>query len=403
MVVLAFALAGIIVVLGFIGRYLFKKTGIPDVLVLIILGILLGPVFHVIDPGILAPISQVFVVLALIIILFDGGLNLSLSKVIKGSPRATILVTLAVSISVFLTTIFSYLVFHLNFLTSFLLGIVTAGTSSAVVIPLLNRSNVSEQIKAILSLESAFTDAIVVAIGLAVLQFMTTAQAEVYTVAHGIAAAFSIGIVLGLILGIIWLRVLKHIRGEGYDDILTLGIVFLFYALTESLGGNGAIFALSFGLVLGNGIYIARMIRMKTHIQADGIMKKFHAQISFLIMTFFFVYLGLIFSIDNLTAFLYSIILSLILLFGRYGSIYVISIGEQFLRKNMEIMTVMLPRGLAAAVLAELVVASGIPNANVFSQAVITIILSTVVIASVGTSFIKTKMDNMTKASNEKK
>ena len=392
MIFLAFGLAGIIIFIGFIGHYLFRITGIPDILILMIVGILLGPVFGVIDAEMLSPISHVFIVLALIIILFDGGLNMSMQKVIKETPRAMILTLLGVTLSIFLTTIFTYFVLQWNFLTSLLLGIVLAGVSSSVVIPLINRINVPDAIKTMLTLESAFTDAIVIVLGLALLQFMTTAQSEIYTVAHDVAGAFSIAIVVGIIMGIIWLKVLKYIRGEKYDDILTLSIVFLCYAVTEGLGGNGAIFALFFGLVLGNGIYFSRLVKMKQSIQADGIMKKFHGEISFLITTFFFVYLGLILIVRNYIVFLFSVTLTLILFFGRYLATNIISWGKPFLKKSMNVMTIMLPRGLSAAVMAELIVLSGIPNAEVFPQVVIVVIISTVVIAGVGTSILKRKL-----------
>lgn len=402
MVVLAFGLAGLIVVIGFIGRYLFKKTGVPDILILIIVGILYGPVFGVIDAAILAPISHVFVVLALIIILFDGGLNMSIHKVIKETPGAMLLTILGVTLSIFLTTIFTYFVLHWNFLTSLLLGIVLSGVSSSVVIPLINRIDVEEGIKTMLSLESAFTDAIVVVLGLALLQFMTTAQSEIYTMAHDVVGAFSIAIVMGILMGIIWLKVLKYIRGEKYDDILTLAIVLLFYAVTESLGGNGAIFALFFGLVLGNGIYFSKLVKMKQFVQADGIMKKFHGEMSFLISTFFFVYLGLVLAISNYFVFLFSVILSLILLFGRYVATNIISWEKPFLKKSMNVITMMLPRGLSAAVMAELIVLSGIPNADVFPQVVIVVIISTVVIAGIGTSILKRKTEKPIKKELEK-
>jgi len=402
MVVLAFGLAGLIVVIGFIGRYLFKKTGIPDILILIIVGILYGPVFGVIDATILAPISHVFVVLALIIILFDGGLNMSIHKVIKETPGAMLLTILGVTLSIFLTTIFTYFFLHWNFFTSLLLGIVLSGVSSSVVIPLINRIDIPEGIKTMLSLESAFTDAIVVVLGIALLQFMTTAQSELYTVAHDVMGAFSIAIVMGIVIGLIWLKILKYIRGEKYDDILTLAIVLLFYAVTEGLGGNGAMFALFFGLVLGNGIYFSRLVKMKQFVQADGIMKKFHGEMSFLISTFFFVYLGLVLVISNYIIFLFSVILTLILLFGRYLATNIISWSKPFLKKSMNVMTMMLPRGLSAAVMAELIVLSGIPNADVFPQVVIIVIISTVVIAGIGASILKRKTEKPTKKELEK-
>jgi cell volume regulation protein A len=314
-----------------------------------------------------------------------------MQKVIKETPRAMILTILGVTLSIFLSTIFAYSVLGWDFLTSLLLGIVLSGVSSSVVIPLINKIEVSDAIKTMLTLESAFTDAIVVVLGLALLQFMTTAQGEIYTVARDVMGAFSIAIVMGIFVGIIWLKVLKYIRGEKYDDILTLAIVFLFYAVTEGLGGNGAIFALFFGLVLGNGIYFSRLVKMKQSIQADGIMKKFHSEISFLISTFFFVYLGLILLIESYIIFLFSVILSLIFLFGRYLATYIISWERPLLKKSMNVITIMLPRGLSAAVMSELIVLSGIPNAGLFPQIVIVVIISTVVIAGIGTSLLKRK------------
>jgi len=399
MVILAFALAGAIIFLGFIGYYLFKKKGIPDILILIIVGILIGPVFKIIDPVILAPISTVFIILALIITLFDGGLNLDIYKVIKQSPRAMILAIFEITMSVVLITVFTFFVLKLDFLVSLLLGITLAGACSSVVIPLLNRTHVSEEIKTLLTLESAFTDTIVIVLGLTLIQFLTTAQTEISTVAQGIASAFSIGIVSGILVGIVWLKALKYI--EEYDEILTLAIVLLFYSITESLGGNGAIFTLFFGLVLGNGLYISKIMKIGEIPEENGIMKKFHSEISFMIMTFFFVYIGLMVVVEKYVAFFYGIILSFVVLLGRYVSTYITSIGEPFLKKNIDVMRVLIPRALTPAVLSQLIVISGIPNTELFSQIVIGVIITTVVISVVGTSIIERNLKKRSRTEKE--
>jgi len=80
MVVVAFTLTGVIITLGFVGNYLFKRTGIPDNLILILFGFLLGPVFKAIDPSSLAIIVPYLSTLSLLIILFDGGMSLKLYK-----------------------------------------------------------------------------------------------------------------------------------------------------------------------------------------------------------------------------------------------------------------------------------------------------------------------------------
>jgi cell volume regulation protein A len=395
--ILSFLLAGVILILGFLGDFLFKRTSIPDILILIILGFLIGPVFKLINPADLTPATQFFASLALLIILFDSGLNLNLFKTLKNSPRAMLLAFIGIVISMGLTTLFTHFILNWDFFEGLILGAIVGGTSSAIVIPIVARmKNIEGKISTILSLESVFTDALVVVIGLTLIQFLAHSSGgnALSMIPTGIATQFSIAIVIGAVLGVVWLRILKIIRNSLYDDILTLAIVLLFYSIVESLNGNGAIFALTFGLVLGNGYIISKMFKMKSTIEASKIMKKFHAQISFLIRTFFFVYLGLIISFNNYILILYGVVIAAILLAGRYASVLITSVGNEVLKKNKKILTFMIPRGLAAAVMAQIVVSSNVPHGNMFSDLVITIIVTTVLIASISSFFINRNYKN---------
>ena len=394
MFVLAFLLAGIILCLGFLGDYLFRRTNIPDVLILIFLGFLIGPIFKIIDPAVLAPITQLFASLALLIILFDSGLHLNLFKTLQDSPIAVLLAFLGEFISMILIALFTMFMFNWDLTNGLLLGAIIGGTSSAIVIPLVSRMEINGKISRILSLESVFTDAIVVVVGITLLQLVTATQTEneLSMIASGIASQFSVGIVVGIILGIIWLRILRAIKGSLYDDVLTLGILLLFYSIVESLKGSGAIFALTFGLVLTNGRLIYKMLRMKKPAEASKIMKKFHSQISFLIRTFFFVYLGLIISFQNIYLIFYGVILTLILLFGRFITVLIASIKNPLLKENRKILTIIFPRGLAAAILAQMIVSSNAPNAILYPDLVITVIIGSVLISSIGSSLIKSNL-----------
>jgi cell volume regulation protein A len=392
-VILSFALAGIVLILGFIGNYLFKKTSIPDILILIFLGFLIGPAFKIINPSIISPISELFASLALVIILFDGGLNLNLKKVLQDSPRASLLAFLGVIVSMSFVSLFTHFIFGWSLLTGLLLGAIIGGTSSSIVIPLISRISIEDKVSTILSLESAFTDAIVVVLSLTILQLMISPEtAGLNIVVGSIAGAFSIAIVIGLISGIVWLKILRIIRKETYDDILTLAVVLLIYSITEALGGNGAIFALIFGLVLGNGIRISRALGFKKGIEASKVMRKFESQISFFVRTFFFVYLGLIFMVNNYIAVIYSLVLTVLLIMGRYLSVVVASIKDKILFSNKNLMTTVMPRGLAAAVLAQIIISSKISGTEIFPDIIILIIVFSVVISTVSVSLIGRKM-----------
>jgi cell volume regulation protein A len=395
-VILSFALAGIILILGFIGNYLFKRTSIPDILILVFIGFLIGPITGIVDYNVLSPISEIFASLALVIILFDGGLNLELKKVLKDSPKATVLTFVGFFASMGFITIFTFFTLKWDFLSSLLLGAILGGISSSVVIPLISRINISEKVSTILSLESAFTDALVVVFGLTILQFLTGPfTGGAYDAAGKIAGAFSIAVVIGLVFGVVWLKVLRSIKKEIYDDILTLAVVLLFYSITEILGGNGAIFALTFGLVLGNGIRIFRVLGIKERIEASKVMKKFHSQISFFIRTFFFVFIGLIFAVNNYLAILYGVVLTILIFSSRYIAVTVVSFKDKILGDNKMLMSVVMGRGLAAAVLAEVVRVSNIPGSEVFSDIIIVVIIASVAISTIGISVIGRKMQRV--------
>lgn len=386
-----FILVSIIVIIGFLGGYLFRKTGIPDIIILISLGALVGPVLNLVDRSALISVAPIFAALAITVILFDGGLNLNLYAVLKESPRAIVLAFLGFLLSMIATSIFTYFVLGWDILHGLLLGSIIGGTSSAIVIPLMNRVNVSQKASALLSLESTFTDAICIVFAIAFLQFFTTSPTEngFNIIVRGIASGFSIGIFIGFISGIVWLKVLSSFVDEPYEDILTLCIALLLFGLSEGAGGNGAITALTFGLVLGNGVKISEALYISRPIEASRIMKRFHSEISFIIRTFFFTYMGAILLFYESRLILIGVALSFIFLLVRYGAVRLSTIKEPILEIDRGLMIVMLPRGLAAAVLSQLIVASGINNAGLFQDIVLTVIVSTVLICTLGIYLIK--------------
>ncbi|MCP8323611.1 MAG: cation:proton antiporter [Candidatus Methylarchaceae archaeon HK02M2] len=391
---LAFIIASTIVIIGFLGNYFFKRTGIPDVIILILIGFLVGPVLNLIDRSGFEGVAPIFTPLAIAVILFDGGLNLNLYGVLKESPRAIVLASLSILTSIIATSIFTVLVFEWELMHGLLLGAIIGGSSSAIVIPLAFRINVSQKVSTLLSLESTFTDAICIVVAIAILQLMTfPSQTEdgFNLIIRGIASGLSIGIVVGFIGGILWQRVLSSFTDEPYGDILTLALALLIYGFAEEIGGTGAISALVFGLVLGNEIKISETIHIGHRVETNKMMKRFHSEISFVIRTFFFTYMGIILLFNNLYLILVGVAISFLLLLIRYGAVLFTTIKAPILKIDRSVLTVMLPRGLAAAVLVELLVESGIENAILFREIVLTVIVSTVLICTVGIYFLKAR------------
>jgi len=316
-------------------------------------------------------------------------MNLNLYKVLEESPKAMVLGVVNVLLSMALTAAFTSVVLGWELLHGLLLGTIVGGTSSSIVLSLTKKMDVPERIDTLLSLESVFTDAIVIVLGITFLDLIVSAKSMVFSeAAKSIASAFSIGVVFGLICGVVWLKLLSTIRDQTYDDILTLSVTLFFYGLTEVVGGNGAIFALMFGLVLGNGAEIGGIFRMEGIVEIGSIMRKFMSQMSFFIRTYFFVYLGLILFIENSMTVLYSVALSLLLV-GRFIGVMFTTFRDPELSEYSSVLTSMMPRGLAAAIMAQLVASSGIAYSSMFPELIMIVIIVSVVISSVGATLLK--------------
>jgi cell volume regulation protein A len=376
---------GILLIVGFLADYLFRKTRFPDILILIALGYLIGPVFHIINPSDIAPASQIIASLALVVILFNGGLDLEFAKVLSSAPRALILVFAGIILSIASTAAFAHYVMGWELMNSFLLGAIVGGTSPSIVMPLISRIKIPEEVSAMLSLESAFNGALVIVVALVILEVIITGQTgnAALVVVEKITLQIFLGGLIGVIVGVVWLWVLTLLEGETYDDILTLALAFLLYFVVESMGGSGVIFVLTFGLMLGNGMQVAKFLGIKRTVIIHELMKKFHSQMSFLIKTFFFVYLGLMIAFTQNSLILAGVAISLVLLLIRYIAVLLTSIRSNVLLENKGLLTTMLPRGLSAAVVAEIVVASGIPDAAIYPDIIMVVIVTTVVIAAI--------------------
>jgi cell volume regulation protein A len=382
-------LFGTTVVIGYAGSAIFDRTKIPDIIWLILFGIIVGPLFSFVEREIFINISPFLAALALLIILFDAGLNLDFFKLLRNTPRSLLLSMANMAIAIPSVCLISIYLLGFDVLSGLLLGAMVGGTSSPVVIALINKLQIKEKVKTILMLESVLTDPLVIIISIALLNLIVPINQN-YSPLQGLLGAFSIGAMLGLITGLVWLFILDKIKDRPFDHMLTLAIVFLLYALVESSGGSGPISAFTFGIVLGNGKKFCEMLKFRKIFTVSRVMKAFQDEITFFIKSFFFVYLGLI-VVLNANFILYGVLISSVLIVARFVSVRLVSMKLSVENFEKNIMTMMGPRGLAAAVLAQLPLTYGLPNAEVFSNVVLIVIVVTVMYSTFMTWFFSRK------------
>lgn len=386
-------LTGLIILVGLAGELVFARTGIPSVLFLMGFGVLLGPVFHVAEPGIVITLAPYFGTLALLIILFDGGINLHIMKVLNETP-----VALLFSLTVFSFTVVSIMGFYVwwmqgTWLQGLLIGSILGGTAAAIIIPITSKmSSIRDQVKVLLSLDSAISEVFVVVIALALMGAISESGGA-GGIIREIFHAFWDAMMLAVLAGALWARLLTWLQGQALSYMLTMAAILVLYYVAELIGANGAITILLFGLVLSNMQYLVG--RLTKPIRAligyeldqakfvlDEFLKRINEELSFLVRTFFYVLLGLMLDFSELTA---SIVITSLGLFAIVVAVRWI-VTELLGRTTTSwtsgeriVIAAMFPRGVATAVMAFLPVARAIPGTDLFPIYALTVIVFGVV------------------------
>lgn len=373
--------AGVVIFLGVAGEAFFKKTGIPDVAFLMILGVIIGPVFGLIQPEAVIQVVPYFAALALIIIMFDGGLNLDIKQVVRTAHFSVTLAILGFILSVAMITFAAHFALGWLWLESILLGSIVGGSSSAIVFGLVRNIKISEETKSMLSFESALTDILATIIAFILFEAVLAGHFDLQTLEETLGRAVIVGLVLGFGVGIPWMYVSTKLGNAQHAYMLTLSVLFVLFFLANSFGESGALTALVFGLMTGNKRHLSKILRFKLpKIEMDD---PTHNQLTFLVRSFFFVFVGLMASFGQVEYLIFGVLITIAIYFGR---IFVgkITLTKKFSLLDKAVTNAMIPRGLAAAVLATYPITMGIPNAEAYPQLVFFIILSSAIITTVG-------------------
>ena len=378
--------AGVVIFLGIGGEVFFKRTGIPDIAFLMILGVIIGPVLGIVEPSTVTSVVPYFAALALIIIMFDGGLNLDLKSMAKIAHFSFILAIVGFVISVIIVAALAFFWLEWEILDSILLATIVGGSSSIIVFGLVRELKVSEDTKSVLSFESAMTDILSTIIAFILFGAILVGHFDPSTLGITIADSILIGLGLGLGVGIPWMFITSKLPNTKHAYMLTLGMLFVLFFLAQTFGESGALTALVFGLMLGNRERLFRLLHIKIpYISNDDTM---HNQLTFLVRAFFFVFVGLLASFGNIEYIIFGIVATVGIYLGRLALTRVTLTGR-FSKLDKRVTSVMIPRGLAAAVLATFPITLGLPNAHIYPQIVFVIILTSVILTTIGLSSAK--------------
>ena len=247
-----FALLGGLLVLAFAANRLVRFTGVPDVIILMATGVVIGPVLHWVNPDVFRGATQGFGSLALILILFEGGLELKLREIVSHFGGGVFLAVFSYVLSAVGAALVCRHALHFAWIPSLLVGAALGCISSSIILPVLQQVNLRREVKVTLLVEATFGDALAVLAVTTLLDIAAGGSASAKFIAWTLFASVILAVASGVLLGALWSYLLPLLSEERFWHVLTFGVVLLIYSGVHAVHGNELVAVLVFGLTLSN-------------------------------------------------------------------------------------------------------------------------------------------------------
>lgn len=386
-----FLILGVVVLISVIGNRLYEKTGVPESLFMIILGMVAGPLTMLVPPSSLSGIVNYIFTLSLIVIVLESGISTEISEALDSMKHASLFTFIILLTSISICSTILYFVFNWNLISSMVMGIICSGTSTLPVVYMTQRLELVDKVENLLVFESIFNDiTLLTSLTLAMKAF--SMNNYILDTIVSLVKHVTEPIIYGSFSAILWIfLLLGYLKRTHVKYISTLAVVSILYAVTEVEKGSGILAILVFSILLGNLPQIANATeifsqKIMTHLnQLEVELEKIRGiqtEMSFLAKNIFFFIMGILFDIRKVDANLLKITATLIVIIfiSRYLTARFLSRFESSYMKNILVIALMLPRGLTASIASYLPTGSQI----VFPQ-VVEITLLMVIITNIAT------------------
>jgi len=384
------AFVGILVFLAHLFTGIFSRTRVPDVLLLIIIGICIGPVFGLVSTSQFGVVGPVMTTITLIIILFESGTALELNTLRSSVGGAMALANLSFFLTMGAVAGFALWLTDLELIPAFILGAIVSSISETIVIPLIKQIRLRKESQ-VLSLESSVNDVLSIVITLALITAYKLGEFQVAAITGKLISSFMVAIVFGVAGAFIWSKLLNRIHAIKNAMFTTLAFVFIIFGIVEILGFNGAIAALAFGITIGNVESIQFPVFKKPladePVGLTTTERVFFSEVAFLLKTFFFVYLGISLELTSWWLILLALILTILAFILRIPAVK-LTVSNSIPIKDASVMAIMVPKGLAAAVLASIPYQQGLIGGELIQNVTYAVILFSILLTSILLFFI---------------
>jgi len=365
----------VLLFIGLICSWIGRQIKLPDVLLLLLAGILFGNLSYKGTPLIDFPTTFLssLAILALAMIIFDVTARLRIKELDTFSLKALKLITIFTVFILIFFAIAAHYILKIDFWNSLLFASIMIGTGPEVLFAFTEKTRAFTLLK----LESIFNTPLTVILPFLILDLSTNVSSGVVTdIIEQLVPfimALIVGIGSGVFVGIILFKIVQHVYAEVYSPLAVIVAALLSYVLAENLGGSGVLAVTALGVFFGS-VYVKEKV---TLLDIESVFAKtLHILI--------FMLAGIIIKLPLTSEFF----IKSGLLFAAYLAIRFVCVYlsfRDFSKGEIAIMTLCAPKGVATTAVVFILAISGAPE--IVIDTTFAFILYSIVLASV-VSFI---------------
>lgn len=354
----------VLLIVGVATTKFSSRLGLPSLVLFIGVGMLASQYIYFDN----AKITQLVGILALIVILFEGGMQTKWKSMRTVLPAAASLATIGVLLTTVGIGVVAKFVLDLSWLEGMLFGAIVGSTDAAAVFAVLGNKNIKQNITSTLEAESGTNDPMAVFL---TVTFISLIQAEAGSIWSLIGSFFwqmGLGLVLGLIIGRISVWAINKINldSSGLYPVLAMGFAIFTYAFTTAVGASGLLAVYVMAVLLGNMDLTYRHSIFR-----------FNEGFAWMMQICMFILLGLLVFPNQLREVIWQgLLLAVVLMFvARPIGVYISLLTSQFNAKEKLFISWAGLRGAVPIVLATYPLLAGIDNADLLFNVVFFVVL----------------------------
>lgn len=386
----------LILTFGILAGKLSSKLKLPDVVLFLIVGIILGQGVHLISETSRSFTNQFILTLGATLILFDGGRLIRIETLKKVWLSVVLLSIPGVFITAAVVAATAVWLFNLPWLFAILLASIIASTDPATLIPVFKQVHIRHKVKETVESESAFNDATGSIITFSVLA--VAMGTESFSLGHAIVDFLKVsvgGILVGLLVGGMVSYLVAHSKFgffKEYTAIFMIVAAVAPYLIGEVIHVSGFMATFVAGLVWGN-TYLFGFDMNEKQDEMNHLIDNITLKMRMLI----FILLGSQVDLGVITKYLWSglLVIAVFMLIARPLTVYLCTIPDrraEWKKEERLFMCWVRETGVIPAALSGMVTGLGVPYSDVIASVTFLAILVTILLQASTTAFVARKL-----------